>query len=803
MEIVQIFKYFCVCVLLIIFLTAVDRHSTKFTFKYLPININGLVRKNRANYDNFQFDALNENQINEIFFNHPFLLFSKKTHFLKTEIPMNKFGKCFHLINSSANDIWNEDAKIYFLNSQLPYYKEELNCRTQTPLESDGNLFIREKHTSNSQFYLANRTRWNLVKNIFGENLSCFLIGIEDPDKILDLRYKKGALFHDRNIWEISIESFSIQCREDTQFGKILMEMKKKKFQPNDTKTPNIIILGIDSISSQQFERSLPKSLSYLNTHAVNFKYSMIIGENTFPNFVGLLTGMLSDKIENISIAGYKQYNGDLPLFLSEYDNLPFLWKYLPDNYVTYKQEDYAKVGMFNYLRPGFKEKPVDINFRDYYQSYENIKKICNNARHFYDKINRFIKRMTSNKLPFLMVTSFNKYTHNDITLSGLIDKELLHTLKLIDKNYGKNSIIIVYGDHGARLHSYGYKSSSGIMERKKSSFFIRLPKLFQEEYPIKFERFSNNSQRIVTPIDIHFTLLEILSLNFKKDLLKQRESLIKSLYGSNKSLEELRIEFNWRYTANKDMSLLSHKLPYDRSCVDANINMDNCLCNSRYRKFELKEKVKTLHQHFTLEDKNRLNNLVDVINKNLIVPSRWENCQNNSIHSIQHYTQLIYYTNQLFFTNDWYEQHNNRIFLKRFDTVTIIFFGLRKSRYQTVCLIEEWSSSKGKYMNETDRQALFEHVSHKLKKNEKVAGGMIHKNNSYISYFKYIVVSITLNDFDEAAAVVKKLKSQPTDEDQLELYGYYKQVNVGNVNIDRPGMLKMRERAKWDAWNS
>ncbi|KAI3385301.1 hypothetical protein SNEBB_002694, partial [Seison nebaliae] len=61
----------------------------------------------------------------------------------------------------------------------------------------------------------------------------------------------------------------------------------------------------------------------------------------------------------------------------------------------------------------------------------------------------------------------------------------------------------------------------------------------------------------------------------------------------------------------------------------------------------------------------------------------------------------------------------------------------------------------------------------------------------------------MSVNDFDEAAAVVKKLKSQPSDEDQLELYGYYKQVNVGNVNIDRPGMLKMRERAKWDAWNS
>ena len=41
------------------------------------------------------------------------------------------------------------------------------------------------------------------------------------------------------------------------------------------------------------------------------------------------------------------------------------------------------------------------------------------------------------------------------------------------------------------------------------------------------------------------------------------------------------------------------------------------------------------------------------------------------------------------------------------------------------------------------------------------------------------------------------------SDEQSLQLYGLFKQKNVGNVNIDRPGIFSQKERSKWDAWNS
>lgn len=48
----------------------------------------------------------------------------------------------------------------------------------------------------------------------------------------------------------------------------------------------------------------------------------------------------------------------------------------------------------------------------------------------------------------------------------------------------------------------------------------------------------------------------------------------------------------------------------------------------------------------------------------------------------------------------------------------------------------------------------------------------------------------------------MNRLKEKPSDADLLELYGLYKQATVGNVNVDRPGGLNFKAKAKWDSWN-
>jgi len=56
--------------------------------------------------------------------------------------------------------------------------------------------------------------------------------------------------------------------------------------------------------------------------------------------------------------------------------------------------------------------------------------------------------------------------------------------------------------------------------------------------------------------------------------------------------------------------------------------------------------------------------------------------------------------------------------------------------------------------------------------------------------------------DFQRAAEEVKTLPSKPSENDLLKLYGLFKQATVGDNNVNKPGMLDIKGKHKWDAWN-
>nr|KAG5700616.1 hypothetical protein BaRGS_015446 [Batillaria attramentaria] len=56
---------------------------------------------------------------------------------------------------------------------------------------------------------------------------------------------------------------------------------------------------------------------------------------------------------------------------------------------------------------------------------------------------------------------------------------------------------------------------------------------------------------------------------------------------------------------------------------------------------------------------------------------------------------------------------------------------------------------------------------------------------------------------FNKAAEEVKNLKTKPSDQEMLDVYSLFKQATVGDVNTSRPGLLDLKGKAKWDAWES
>uniref|UniRef100_A0A8D8ZNW9 Uncharacterized protein n=1 Tax=Cacopsylla melanoneura TaxID=428564 RepID=A0A8D8ZNW9_9HEMI len=62
----------------------------------------------------------------------------------------------------------------------------------------------------------------------------------------------------------------------------------------------SVLIVGIDAVSRLNFQRQMPKSYNYLETHCdlVDMKGYNKIGDNTFPNLVAVLAGMSEEKLK-------------------------------------------------------------------------------------------------------------------------------------------------------------------------------------------------------------------------------------------------------------------------------------------------------------------------------------------------------------------------------------------------------------------------------------------------------------------------------------------------------------------------
>ncbi|PFH52940.1 hypothetical protein AMATHDRAFT_138882 [Amanita thiersii Skay4041] len=60
---------------------------------------------------------------------------------------------------------------------------------------------------------------------------------------------------------------------------------------------------------------------------------------------------------------------------------------------------------------------------------------------------------------------------------------------------------------------------------------------------------------------------------------------------------------------------------------------------------------------------------------------------------------------------------------------------------------------------------------------------------------------------FDKAVEIVQSLPTdgpvQPSTDDKLFFYKYYKQATIGDNTTSKPGLLDFTGKAKWEAWNT
>ena len=58
-------------------------------------------------------------------------------------------------------------------------------------------------------------------------------------------------------------------------------------------------------------------------------------------------------------------------------------------------------------------------------------------------------------------------------------------------------------------------------------------------------------------------------------------------------------------------------------------------------------------------------------------------------------------------------------------------------------------------------------------------------------------------DDFSNACQKVEELYTRLNNSTIRKIYAYYKQATVGDVTGKRPGVLRLRDRIKFDSWSS
>ena len=357
----------------------------------------------------------------------------------------------------------------------------------------------------------------------------------------------------------------------------------------------NVLFIAFDSVSRNHFRRVFPNSLNYLqNTMKNNFIFDnlMVVGKNTYPNLMSLLTSVnLNMATEAAMVDKMKLDNFN--------DYVPFIWnEFEKQGYLTMYNEDYIDIGTFNYGQNGFKHFPVSYYNSPFWFKYQSL---LNNSAPFclgktptyevgLEQIDTFVRRMNESPnqaTPYFSFNFFNYYTHDNFAVPPNLDLSLKKTLERLENDkLLDNTMLFVMSDHGNRLSYYYSYTDEGKVEHAEPFLSVKLPSRF--ENTIFKKNFLNNRNRLLTSFDLHKTLKQFLYFNTNGLKSMQTQKKCRELFAtSNKEIRALR-----------GVSLFE-EIAAHRSCSDALVPDIHCNCN---RKEEINEMEFTRQTNTTIK---------------------------------------------------------------------------------------------------------------------------------------------------------------------------------------------------------
>ncbi|CAD5124720.1 DgyrCDS12991 [Dimorphilus gyrociliatus] len=436
------------------------------------------------------------------------------------------------------------------MRDQIELTKRRLTrpvCRLQTTISSSvGPKEIKEYTCQNPDWLFMKNGRAYAVSNILYKHIKfdCSFNPImnTEEEKVEeakvnfneeDVSYK---LLHDLNVakcWvrgEKYVGIFGYPIRDDAKLARLL------KKHPNSQKKYNILALSLHGLSLASFVRNFPNSYGYfIKNMKGRFMKGYSVSEGTQTS--AFLTLLANTQMKEIP----KHAN-----FTGEY-----IWESIKTaGYVTLFAK-HSTVELDKVLKFSKYGKTADHYFDFNTDGLLSDEKACLESKLFETK--RLYKLLTDVYNVYEDVPTFSFFHMNSLTTDSMqqlknSDIELLSTLKLLNRNSLRSTIVFIMsdvGDAAARNHIF-LKDKN--YEEIQPFLGIALPKKFRDEHRNFYENFKINENYLINGFDIYETFRHISQIGDsmgKTDINGRGISLFKAI-PSDRTCESEQIKQEW-----------------------------------------------------------------------------------------------------------------------------------------------------------------------------------------------------------------------------------------------------------------
>ncbi|GFR73683.1 hypothetical protein ElyMa_003873700 [Elysia marginata] len=335
--------------------------------------------------------------------------------------------------------------------------------------------------------------------------------------------------------------------------------LKKTKPPANGLSGLSVVMLGFDSMSRMSWLRRMKSTREYLvnSLGGIELEGYNIMGDGTPAALFPILTGHHEEELPE----SRRNHRGAKPV-----DDYPWIWKdFTKVGYVTSWADASVNIAPFNYRLLGFSQPPTDYFARPYYLALRDYAKYpshatdCRAATPKYQDWFNWVKDIFHmyRDHPKFMMHFYATLSHNDNNRITMADEDFRSFLESLERQgYLNSTILVVFGDHGAR-YDVLRATWAGRLEERLPYMNFRFPPWFERKYPQLMQNFRTNVHRLTTPMDIHETLHDVIKFD-----------------GAGQG--DVR---------NRGISLFK-KIPIERECKHADIRNHWCACLD-WRKIE------------------------------------------------------------------------------------------------------------------------------------------------------------------------------------------------------------------------